>query len=65
MNNPFLTQCYGGRMMGAVSVEDRVRALRDFTLEQCRQALELQDLQKSVMTALERRIRKLEKEAGA
>lgn len=52
-------------MMGAVSVEDRVRALRDFTLEQCRQALELQDLQKSVMTALERRIRKLEKEARA
>ena len=42
---------------------DRIIRVRNFNLAQCRQALALDDLQKTVRTALERRIRKLEKTA--
>jgi len=64
MNNPFLTLSLDGRQTGAVTAECRLHTLQRFTVEQCRQALALPDLQKTVVTALERRIRKLEKEAN-
>lgn len=47
------------RHIDAVS---RCRVVADFTAEQCHAALKLPDLQKTVRTAIERRLRKLELE---
>lgn len=43
-------------------VSSRLRRVQTFSLAQCRRALSLPGLQKTVRTAVERRIRKLEKE---
>ena len=43
-----------------VSADDRISAVQRFNSGQCRIALMLPDLQKTVRTALERRLRKLE-----
>ena len=60
--NPFYGGTYYGRDTYHISADCRLRALKDFTLEQCQAALERTDLQKTVRTALERRIRKLQQE---
>lgn len=57
--NPF-TGCEG---YGAMSVDDRLRDAPTFDLEQCRAALAVPGLQKTVEKRLRARIRKLEKEA--
>lgn len=58
-HNPFMhAQGYG-----SVSVEDRLRDVPTFDLEQCRAALAVPGLQKTVEQRLRARIRKLEKEA--
>jgi len=59
--NPFLTHCYNGQWAGDVCAQDRLQAVRGFDLEQCRSALRVAGLQKSVRMALERRLRKLER----
>lgn len=56
--NPFIP---AGHDYGAVDSESRLRALKDFDLEQCRAALALPGLQKTVEKKLQTRIRKLEK----
>ena len=56
--NPFIPS---GREYGAVDTESRLRALEDFDLEQCRAALALPGLQKTVEKKLRSRIRALEK----
>ncbi|WP_285259213.1 hypothetical protein [Halopseudomonas bauzanensis] len=62
--NPFYASTYNGRDFYHIAAADRLLSVQRFTLEQCQAALELPDLQKSVIAALERRIRKLEKEAA-
>lgn len=57
-NNPFIP---AGREYGAVDTDSRLRALKDFDLEQCRSALALPGLQKVVEKKLTSRIRVLEK----
>lgn len=57
-NNPFIPS---GREYGAVDTDSRLRALKDFDLEQCRAALALPGLQKTVEKKLQNRIRALEK----
>ena len=47
-----------------VTADDRAHAARTFDLEECRRALKMPDLQKTVRTAIERRMRKLEKEVS-
>lgn len=60
-NNPFIPT---GREYGAVDTDSRLRALKDFDLEQCRAALVLPGLQKAVEKKLTSRIRVLEKLAA-
>lgn len=57
-NNPFIP---AGREYGAVDTDSRLRALKDFDLEQCRAALALPGLQKTVEKKLHCRVRLLEK----
>lgn len=61
-NNPFT--CHWNPQCADGVVEDRLCRVKNFTLAQCRQALALDDLQKTVRLALERRVRKLERESS-
>jgi hypothetical protein len=61
--HPFFAFSSHGRDFYHCDIASRVDAVKKFTIEQCRTALELDGLQKSVRTAIERRIRKLEKSA--
>ena len=60
-HNPFLN----AQGHGAMSSADRLYAVERFDIEQCRAALDVPGLQKTVSTKLHSRIRKLEKEAAA
>ena len=62
--HPFYAATYNGRDCHHFTAADRLLALQRFTREQCLAALELDDLQKTVRVALERRLRKLEKESS-
>ncbi len=57
--NPFYSYSHDGRDFFAIGTDDRLRALKTFTLQECRAALALTNLQKSVRTALESRAKKL------
>ncbi|HHO8045975.1 TPA: hypothetical protein ACRXS6_007076, partial [Pseudomonas aeruginosa] len=59
-SNPFIRP---DKDYGAVSADDRLRALESFDLEQCRAALSVPGLQKTVEKKLHSRIRQLNKEA--
>ena len=61
MKNPFLNTQYGGRWMGPVTAADRASMVQTFNAEQCKAALQVPGLQKSVIAAIERRQRKLAK----
>ena len=61
MSNPFATNQYDGRWTGVVTAEDRARLVQTFSAEQCAAALQVPGLQKSVITAIERRQRQLAK----
>ncbi|AKA25678.1 hypothetical protein [Pseudomonas chlororaphis] len=56
--NPFIRP---GQEYGAVDTESRLRALENFDVNQCRAALALHGLQKTVEKKLRSRIRQLEK----
>lgn len=56
--NPFIPV---GQDYGAVDTESRLRALESFNLDQCRTALAVPHLQKTVENKLRSRIRQLEK----
>lgn len=60
--NPFMAP---GREYGAVDTESRLRVLEDFNLDQCRAALDVPGLQKTVEKKLHSRVRVLEKLATA
>lgn len=57
--HPFYVATYNGRDTYDVTAADRLLRVQRFSLEQCQAALELPSLQTTVRTALERRIRKL------
>jgi len=58
MNNPFSSN--EGKTEW-IDGDSRLYCVKTFSIEECKAALELADLQKSVRLAIERRIRKLEK----
>jgi ParB family chromosome partitioning protein len=63
--NPFLCYFNDGvetHQAENISAEDRIDAVRKFNAAECEAALVLPDLQKTVKTAIERRIRELGKE---
>jgi len=61
--HPFYAGSYGGHDCYAQTVPDRLEMVSRFDHATCQQALQLSPMQKSVVTALERRIRQLEREA--
>lgn len=61
MTNPFMTKNDRGHVYGAVCAEDRISMVKHFTQVQCRAALHVAGLQKTVATAIHRRLRLLEK----
>lgn len=60
--HPFHAGYFNGHETMHLVVEDRLRCVRNFTVEQCEAALKLADLQKTVRRAIEVRLRKLKKE---
>ena len=60
-DHPFYSGTYNGRDCYCVTADDRVKRVAEFDLEACHRALQLADLQATVRSALERRIRKLQK----
>lgn len=63
-DHPFYSATYNGRDCYSMTVEDRVKRASEFDLETCHKALALPGLQTTVRQALERRIRKLEREVA-
>lgn len=61
--NPFLTNILGFRnqRLQATNVDERMHLVRDFDTDQCRAGLKVRGLQKTVRTAIERRLRTLER----
>jgi hypothetical protein len=60
-----MTGQWGGRPYGAISATDRIGMVKNFSLEEIDQALQVKHLQKSVIAALNRRRRQLIKEQHA
>lgn len=61
--HPFYSGTYNGHDCYCMSADDRVKRVTGFDLATCRVALELPGLQGTVRQAIERRIRKLERQA--
>lgn len=61
--SPFTSSITGfyGRPVEEVSAEGRVRMAASFNRADCEAALKMRDLQKTVRTAVERRLRQLKK----
>lgn len=61
--NPFTSSITGfyGRPVQEITAEGRVRMAAGFNRADCDAALKLPDLQKTVRTALERRLRQLKR----
>ena len=58
--NPFETgQVYGRIRLQHLDAQDRITCVKEFDFAQCRAALALPDLQKTVLEAVERRLRVL------
>lgn len=63
-DNPFYAYSVDDRDFFHVSAEDRLRRVKDFDLDQCHAALQVDGLQSTVRQAIERRVRKLKKGAA-
>jgi len=61
-SNPFECGCYDGRVVQVCNAEERVRMVRGFTWAQCEDALLLEGLQKTVVHAIQVRLRALDRE---
>ena len=58
--NPFETgQVYNGHRLQTCDAQDRITCVKEFDADQCRAALTLPGLQKTVRIAIERRLRAL------
>ena len=55
--NPFKAAVYNGVQMYHQTAEDRVRAVTDFSRSDCEAALQVPHLQKTVVAAVQRRLR--------
>lgn len=62
--NPFKAGIYSGTQLYHLSVEERIRVVKDFDRTACNAALLLPNLQKTVATAVQRRLRYLDKVAA-
>jgi len=64
--NPFVNRIPGlhGEPTYTFDVASRLARVREFNLEQLQQALAVPDLQKTVKTAIARRIRKLSRDSS-
>lgn len=58
--NPFMVNICG-QICQTVDSTDRIHMVKQFTASECRSAIALPNLQKTVLTAIERRLRKLER----
>lgn len=61
--NPFYTGTYHGHDCFTMDAASRLDRVKNFTLPECRAALRVDGLQKAVRQAIERRIKKFEKES--
>lgn len=61
--NPFAAGVYGGHQTYHMGADDRIAAVRRFDRAQCQAALALPHLQKTVASAVQRRLRQLDVEA--
>lgn len=59
--DPFYAGSAAGESYFNISADDRIRAVSTFNVHQLRAALRVPDLQKTVRTAIERRLRQLER----
>jgi hypothetical protein len=59
--NPFYFNTYSGHDVYTVITADMLECVRLFSPAQCEAALKIDDLQKTVRAAVERRLRKLRK----
>lgn len=57
--NPFIAGVYDGKKTFHISAEDRVHAVHGFGRAECEAGLKVEGLQKGVVLALQRRLRKL------
>lgn len=60
--HPFYSGTYNGRDCYCMTADDRVERVARFDLATCHAAQRLEGLQKTVREAIERRIRKLERQ---
>jgi hypothetical protein len=60
---PFAAHRYGEDQTYDIAAEDRLYRVKTFDLAQCRAALKIPRLQKTVVAAILRRMKRLEKEA--
>lgn len=64
VDNPFRRGVYYGHQTYFVTVDDRVRAVRDFDRAQCEAALRVDGLQRAVERAVRARLRLIDKADG-
>jgi len=62
--DPFYVGRFSGHDSFTVDAQGRLDAVKQFTAAECRAALKLTGLQKTVRLAVERRLRRLEKTAA-
>ena len=62
-DHPFYSGTYNGHDCYCMTVDDRINRVAAFDLPACRAALALPSLQRTVKAAIERRMRKLERQA--
>lgn len=65
MSNPFLTPVEGYPRAQTVDAVGRIDAVRAFDYRECEAALEVDGLQKTVQTAVRRRMRQLRRATSA
>ena len=62
-DHPFYSGTYNDRDCYCMTADDRVKRVADFDLPTCQRALAIDGLQGTVKQAIERRMRKLERDA--
>lgn len=62
--NPFFSGYFDDQPTFDMDVNSRLDRVKTFDQAQCERALEMEHLQKTVRTAVERRLRRLQKEAA-
>lgn len=61
MKDPFFVRRFADVDSSWIDADSRIEAVKNFSAQQCRDALKLSDLQKTVRLAIERRLRQLAK----